>query len=86
MKTFLFLFAILCALPSLAISGEVTGHAKSMPISKIEVIITEHESIPKKDIEDIQVNGTPIVGNIQVIRFRGQYITFQDIKGVIFAP
>lgn len=69
-----------------ALLGEVTGHAKSLPITKIEVIITEQEAILKKEIEDIQVNGTPIIGNIQAVRFRGQYITAQDIKGVIVSP
>ena len=113
MKTFLFLFAILFALPSLAITesgiqqllrmkgtsleaeasrgnkallGEVTGHAKSLPITKIKVIITEQEAILKSEIEDIQVSGAPIIGNIQTVRFRGQYITAQDIKGVIVSP
>lgn len=69
-----------------AILGEVTGHAKSLPIGKVEIIITEQEAILKREIEDIQVSGAPVVGGIQVVRFHGQYITAQDIKGVIVAP
>ncbi len=69
-----------------ALLGEVTGHAKSLPITKIVVILTEQEAILKNEIEDVQVNGAPVIGNIDAVRFHGQYITSQDIVGVIVSP
>lgn len=69
-----------------AILGEVTGHAKSIPVSKVVVIITNHEAILKQEIEGTEVSGAPVVGNLQSVRFNGQYITAQEIVGVIVAP
>lgn len=69
-----------------SILGEVTGHAKSIPLSKVAVIITEYEAILKREIESTVVNGAPVVGNLQTVRFNGQYISSPDVVGVIVAP
>lgn len=69
-----------------AVLGEVTGHAKSVPVGKVVVILTNDEAIMKREIEGTEVAGAPIVGNIKSVRFSGQYITAQEIVGVIVAP
>jgi hypothetical protein len=69
-----------------SILGETTGHAKSVPLSKVVVIITEEEVILKKEIEGTEVSGAPVVGNLQSVRFNGQYINSSDVVGVIVAP
>lgn len=69
-----------------ALLGEVTGHAKSTPLAKVEVILTEKEAILKKEIEGVEVAGTPVVGNLISVRFEGQYIPASAIVGVIVSP
>lgn len=69
-----------------ALMGEVTGHAKSVPVGKVVVILTNDEAILKREIEGTEVSGTPVVGNLKSVRFNGQYITAQEIVGVIVAP
>lgn len=69
-----------------AILGEVTGHAKSIPVSKVVVILTNDEAILKQEIEGTEVSGAPVVGNLQSVRFNGQYIPASAIVGVIVAP
>lgn len=68
-----------------AILGEVTGHAKSIPVSKVVVILTNDEAILNHEIEATEVSGTSVIGNIQSVRYNGQYITAQEIVGVIVA-
>ncbi len=69
-----------------AILGEVTGHAKSIPLSKVVIIVTEGEAILKQEIEGTEVSGAPVVGNLQSVRFNGQYVPSSGIVGVIVAP
>lgn len=69
-----------------AVLGEVTGHAKSIPVSKVVIILTKDEAILKQEIEATEVSGAEVVGNIQSVRFNGQYITAEEIVGVIVAP
>jgi hypothetical protein len=69
-----------------AILGEVTGHAKSVPLSKVVIIVTEGEAILKQEIEGTEVSGAPVVGNLQSVRFNGQYVPSSGIVGVIIAP
>lgn len=69
-----------------ALLGEVTGHAKSVPVSKVVVIITNDEAILKHEIEGTEVKGAAVVGNLQSVRYNGQYITADAIVGVIVSP
>jgi len=69
-----------------AILGEVTGHAKSVLLSKVVVILTNEEAILRHEIEGTEVSGGPLVGNLQTVRFSGQYITAREIVGVIVSP
>lgn len=69
-----------------AVLGEVTGHAKSIPLSKVVIILTNNEAILKQEMETTEVSGALVVGNIQSVRFDGQYITAQEIVGVIVSP
>lgn len=69
-----------------SVLGEVTGHAKSIPLSKVVVIITEDEAILSSEIESTQASGAQVVGNLQTVRFNGQYINGSDVVGVIVSP
>ncbi len=69
-----------------SVLGEVTGHAKSVPLSKVVVMVTENEAIMKNEIESTEVSGAALVGNLQSVRFNGQYINSSDIVGIIAAP
>lgn len=69
-----------------AILGEVTGHAKSIPLAKVVIIVTEDEAILKQEIEGTEVSGAQVIGNLQSVRFNGQYVPSSAIVGVIIAP
>lgn len=69
-----------------SVLGETTGHMKSIPLSKVIVIVTENEAILRKEIEGTELNGAPVVGNLQSVRFNGRYINGSDVVGIIAAP
>jgi hypothetical protein len=60
------------------ILGEVTGHRQFLPTAKVHTIATEHEAILKHEIESMDFQH-------QSIRYRGQYLTMDEIKAVILS-
>lgn len=66
--------------------GEVTGHISAMPFSQVAILLTEDEAILKKEIDSVDFSGAQQIGNIRSVRFQGQYVLKQDVKGVILSP
>lgn len=64
--------------------GEVTGHA---PFAKVQVVFIKNEAILRQEMEGVafKAGASPILKNVDVIRYKGQYITSQDIKAAIVA-
>ena len=79
-----YLITILTLILSLSLfAGETTGHFMT-PFASVQVFITAHEKISKNEIESVSFrSGVRAVGNIESLRFRGQYITLKDIRSVI---
>jgi len=63
--------------------GEVTGHISGVPYSQIKALVTDHEVILKEEIQSVTFKGSRILGNLSMLRFKGQYILQEDIKGVV---
>lgn len=62
--------------------GEVTGHA---PFAKVQVVFIKHEAILRSEIEGVafKAGAAPVLKNVDVIRYRGQFITAEDIEAAI---
>jgi hypothetical protein len=63
--------------------GEVTGHINQVPFSKVQILVTQNEAIPKSEIDSVDFNGAQNLGSVVAVRFNGQYITKQDVKATI---
>lgn len=66
--------------------GEVTGSTKGIPLAKVQAILTHDEAILRREIEGTEVRGSAVLGNLQSVRFGGQYVPASAIIGVIAAP
>lgn len=66
--------------------GEVTGHRSFIPFSQVQVLFTEREAILESEIEDVDFSAAPNLGSVISIRYNGQYISKQDVKGAVLRP
>lgn len=85
MRALLTTILMLFTFQAMAIDGENTGHFMSMAYSKVQVIVTRDQKIPKSQVESVvfKPNAPQTLGNIEVLRVGGVYITAQDITGAI---
>ncbi len=85
MKTLLATLMMFLSMHAMAIDGENTGHFLSMAYSKVQVIVTRDQKISKGQVESVvfKPNAPQTLGNIEVLRVGGLYITAQDITGAI---
>lgn len=63
--------------------GEVTGHGRSVPLEKVEAILTEKDVILSHEIESVSPNGARNLSQSDSIRAQGQYILREDVKATI---
>lgn len=63
--------------------GEVSGHIKAIPFSKVQMLVTEREAILKDEIDSVDFSGNQTMGSIVSVRFNGQYVMKKDVKATI---
>ena len=64
--------------------GEVTGAGKSLPFSKVAVIVTEQEAILSNEIVDVSFKAqSKKLGDLDLARTRTENITLRDVVGII---
>lgn len=71
---------------SVMLLGEVTGHGRSIPLEKVQAILTDKDAILRHEIESVSPSGVKILGSSDSIRAGGQYILIEDVRATILKP